>query len=153
MTFFPRGLGWTVAAMVLPVVVMFAQHTTKKKSTPPPPPVATHDPEEAWACRLGYKVGYGADAHECKCPMMVQEAQEAHIDRCKGITDEKAYQECMNSIPGACDIVQKVDAKHPEHSCGRWCTKPVCRCHDGPVCHGDEIVPHKPPVADPENNQ
>jgi hypothetical protein len=86
----------------------------------------------AWACRLDNH------AHECRCPAMVAEEQEAWIEHCKAM-GPVGYEDCMAHTPSACSIVQKPDTKHPEHTCQRNCTVAVCRCHDGPMCVGPEV--------------
>jgi hypothetical protein len=74
---------------------------------------------------------------------MVAEVVEAHIDHCKLDTkNQKDFEACMNATPSDCTIVQKVDSKHPDHTCKRSCTKARCRCHDGPPCFGPSLTEH-----------
>lgn len=67
---------------------------------------------------------------------MVEEVHTEYMDHCKSLTDEKAYQVCMNSLPEYCDVIKNADLKHPVHSCKRSCNKnAICGCADGPKCH------------------
>ena len=151
MRFFPRGLPWVIAAMVVPVVIMFAQqvqHRTKPAPKAPLPRVEVPvdpDPEEFWACGLG--THQDKQGHHCHCQEMVEEVHTEHMDHCKSLTDEKAYQACMNSLPEYCDVIKNSDLKHPVHSCKRSCNKnAICKCADCPSCH----LPPLSPVEDPD---
>lgn len=91
----------------------------------------TKSPEErgAWACRTG-------TWHNCKCPAMVAEAYEEATRACELEGNKQA---CEDRKRGPCEVIQKPDTKHPEHTCGRSCTKAKCACHDGPMCEGPEL--------------
>lgn len=148
MRFFPRGLSWTVAAMVLPVVIMLAQHAhaaAKKKPAPTPAPGVVHQDlnagEEYWACGLGTRRDRSGD--HCQCPAMVAEVRDEQIEKCYAVADPAKYDECMLKAHtiSECDIVKNEDLKHPVHSCKRSCSaKAVCRCHDGPACVAPPFV-------------
>lgn len=138
MRIYPKGLGWTLALMIVPVIVAFGQHVIRRPKPAPKLPTINipvdPDPEEYWACGLG--THQDKNGHHCHCQEMVEEVQTEHMDHCKDITDEKAYQACMNTLPQFCDIVKNADLKHPSHNCSRSCsTKAICKCPDGPSCH------------------
>jgi hypothetical protein len=120
-------------------ITLFAQQpksASPRRHQKPVPAVTTPDPDEHWACKLG-------SYHNCKCPAMVAEVVEAHIDHCKVDTkNQKDYEACMNATPDECTIVQKPDSKHEDHTCKRSCTKARCRCHDGPACFGPSLFEH-----------
>ena len=85
----------------------------------------------AWAC--------GTKEHRCSCPMMVGEVQSAWIKHCE-TGGPVGYDECMKNIPKDCDIIQKPDKIHPEHTCRRNCTTAVCRCNDeATICVGPTL--------------
>ena len=91
----------------------------------------------AWACRLENK------SHHCECPAMVAEVRDDIVEKCAtlyGGPGSKEYVKCLSQTPSECEIVQKPDTKHPEHTCSRNCTMAVCRCHDGPPCVGPTLV-------------
>lgn len=136
MRIFPRGLAWTLTAMVLPVVIMLGQQVKKRPA--PKPPIVTApatDPEEHWACGLGTVRDRNGD--HCQCPMMVAEVRDEQIEKCYA-GPAAQFDDCMKKAHDVseCDIVKNEDLKHPAHSCKRSCsTKAICRCHDGPACH------------------
>ena len=149
MRIFPKGLSWTIALMVVPVLVFIGEHAhaqSKKKPAPVPAPVPIQqnkpDPsEEQYACGLGTLRDRNGD--HCKCPVMVAEVRDEQIDKCYSGPPAQ-FDECMKKSHDVseCDIVRNADLKHPAHSCNRYCsTKSVCRCHDGPACIAPPI-PH-----------
>ena len=90
-----------------------------------------------WACRLENT------SHPCRCPAMVAEERDKIVKDCgdRFGPGSKEYSKCMaEHNPSECEIVQHPDLAHPEHTCTRWCTTPVCRCHDGPPCVGKRLV-------------
>ena len=49
---------------------------------------------------------------------MVAEAQEAGVQQCARTTQsQKDYITCLSKLPNNCEIIQKADSKHPEHTC------------------------------------
>ena len=145
MRFLPKALPLVIVVMVAPIVALLAQQIMHRLPKPKPPAVTTPapDPEEQWACGFGTR--RDRNGEHCQCPAMVAEVIAEHIDHCKDLTNEKAYEACMNNASNYCDIVKNADLKHPVHSCNRSCsTKSICRCADGPACH-------LPPLPHPDD--
>lgn len=108
--------------------VALAQHPKKAPTRPKEDPQERLDRE--WMCKIG-------SMHNCKCPAMIAEVQDEAVKQCELSTD---YQACIAKLPQPCDIIQHADTKHPEHTCGRNCTKPRCGCWDGPACFGPQVM-------------
>lgn len=58
---------------------------------------------------------------------------------CEGLAG-KQYADCAAKVPTACDVIQKADEKHPEHTCQRSCRKARCNCHDTEPCDGPSLT-------------
>ncbi len=122
------------------VLALFAAEKPKKVE----PKLSKEDQEETrWACGRNHN-----DPHRCKCAKMVQEFNDNVIDQCESqASDNKAYIECQKNLHKEyCEVIQKTDTKHPEHSCSRYCRKDrsACMCgNDEPTCFGPQIVMHE----------
>jgi hypothetical protein len=124
-------------------VILAAQQSGPKPKTPvkteQQPPA--RDPEDRWVCRIG-------SPHDCHCPAMMAEEQDAAVKHC-GDTSKthEEYVACLGKVPSNCDVIQKPDEKHPEHSCRRNCKAIAgCQCDDGPICRGPQVW--HPPDSD-----
>lgn len=119
--------------------LMTAQKASKRKPQPQP------DPEARWMCHIG-------SYHECHCPAMVAEEQEKAVEQCANTTKTRAeYLACVSKAPSECEIIQKPDTVHPEHTCKRSCTHAKCQCWDGPPCAGPTV--YTPSNSSDEANQ
>jgi hypothetical protein len=96
--------------------------------------------------------------HECNCVRRTQAVHEKFIDNCErsslrpdGSKDDKAFNQCMQSMPAHCDIADQHaisgegenDPAMSEH-CALACKKHDCKCDDGPTCHfGHQASEHQ----------
>jgi hypothetical protein len=124
-------------------VILAAQQSNPKPKKPAKAAqqAPARDPEERWICRIG-------SAHNCHCPAMMSEVQEAGVKHCADTSKTHAeYVACLGKSPSNCDVIQKPDENHPEHSCRRNCKAIAgCQCDDGPVCRGPQVW--HPPQSD-----
>ena len=124
-------------------VILAAQQSSPKPKKPAKAALQApaHDPEDRWICRIG-------SAHDCHCPAMMAEAQEAGVKHCTDTSKTREeYVACLRKLPSNCDVIQKPDDNHPEHSCRRNCKAIAgCQCDDGPVCRGPQVW--HPPQSD-----
>ena len=118
--------------LILLTSLVLVGQTTKappKHKAEPKQEQPTPDPEAKWMCHIG-------SYHNCQCPAMVAERQDAHVAYCQ---TQKDYDKCIAEMPAVCDIIKDIDPKHPEHNCKRNCTKPKCQCWDGPPCEAPAV--------------
>lgn len=130
-----RRLSFVFAACIASIILAADKPKPKK-----PARIEKHqpDPEDRWICRIG-------SYHNCHCPAMVAAAAEAGSKHCADTSlTHEAYIKCLGELPTSCDVIQKLDDKHPENSCKRTCkTMAGCQCNDdGPKCEGP-IVWHQ----------
>jgi hypothetical protein len=126
------------------LVILGAQQSSPepKKAARAAHQAPAHDPEDRWICRIG-------SAHDCHCPAMMAEAQEAGVKHCADTRETRdEYVACLGKLPSNCDVIQKPDDNHPEHSCRRNCKAIAgCQCDDGPVCRRPQVW-HPPQAAE-----
>lgn len=128
---FSSLLKWAALVLLLAGIV-FGQKPGKAK-----PKRNTQDDIEAqWMCKIG-------SFHDCRCPAMMAELQEEGVKHCADTSPtHKDYVACLSKLPSNCEIIQKPDQKHPEHTCKRSCRKARCQCDDGPPCVGPSLTEH-----------
>jgi len=130
-------------------LILAAQQSTPKPKKPantPQQQAPARDPEDRWMCRFG-------SPHDCHCQAMMAEAQEAGVKHCADTSKtHQEYVACLSKLPSNCDVIQKPDEKHPEHTCRRNCKAIAgCQCDDGPVCRGPQVW--HPPQSDDDSDQ
>jgi len=127
--------------LVISIALVAFARQPKSKAKPAP------DPEARWMCRIG-------SYHNCHCPAMIAEEHEAGVQQCARTTQsEKEYIACLSRLPGNCEIIQKADSKHPEHTCKRSCSHAKCQCWDGPPCEGPSLTEGAGYSVSPEETQ
>lgn len=115
--------------ILLIIALSVAGQTPKTKGAPKKEP----DPEARYICRIG-------SYHNCQCPNMIAEVEEDAFRNCQlNSKSDKEYKECARKVPNSCEIIQKEDSKHPQHSCKRTCKKATCQCADTVPCTGPEF--------------
>jgi len=130
-------------------VILAAQQSSPKPKKPanaPQQQAPARDPEDRWVCRIG-------SPHDCHCPAMMAEAQEAGVNHCAETSKTRQeYMACLGKLPSNCEVIQKADEKHPEHTCRRNCKAIAgCQCDDGPICRGPQVW--HPPQSDDQGEQ